>query len=87
MDIQQMDPRQLLSQSVPEDCKNCGGMMFKQSFMFRRISKILIGATQDQLVPIPVFRCDDCGSPIGDMVPNDDEQDNDDTQDNIIKMH
>jgi len=86
MDIQQMDPNQLLAQSIQEDCKNCGGVMFKQSFMFRRISKILVGATQDQLVPIPVFRCDDCGTPIGDMIPEDDEQEQSEDS-KIIKMH
>jgi len=84
MDIQQMDPTTLINQSKPEICGNCDGQFFRQTFMFRRISKILVGAPQDQLVPIPVFRCDDCGTPIGDMVPDDKDDDVDDS--NIIKM-
>lgn len=83
MDIQQLDPTTLMSQSQPEICAACSGKFFAQVFMFRRISKILVGAPQDQLVPIPVFRCDDCGTPIGDMVP-DEVSDIDDS--NIIKM-
>ena len=74
MDLSKMDPYMLLKNSKPEVCPNCDGSFFKQTFMFRRVSKILVGSPQDQLVPIPVFRCDDCGTPIGDMVPNDEEQ-------------
>lgn len=70
MELQGMSPSQLFAQSVPEVCSNCDGRFFAQTFMFRRVSKILVGAAQDQLVPIPVFRCDDCGTPIGDMVPD-----------------
>ncbi len=89
MDIQQMDPQMLLTQSKPEVCPNCDGNFFKQTFMFRRVSKILVGAPQDQLIPIPVFRCDDCGTPIGDMVPddNDDTPTNDNSEGKIIKMN
>ncbi len=75
MDLSKMDPYALLKNSKPEVCPNCDGSFFKQTFMFRRVSKILVGAPQDQLVPIPVFRCDDCGTPIGDMMPADDSSD------------
>lgn len=90
MDLSKMDPYTLLKNSKPEVCPNCDGSFFKQTFMFRRVSKILVGSPQDQLVPIPVFRCDDCGTPIGDMVPDDDagnaQSDNDDDG-KIIKMN
>lgn len=73
MDLQGMSPVGLLAQSVPEECANCGGRFYRQTFMFRRVSKILVGSPQDQLVPIPVFRCDDCGTPIGDMIPDEND--------------
>jgi hypothetical protein len=73
MELQGMSPAGLMTNSVPEDCVSCGGRFFKQTFMFRRVSKILVGAPQDQLIPIPVFRCDDCGTPIGDMVPDEEK--------------
>jgi len=85
MDIQQLDPKILLNQSKPEICPQCDGNFFRQTFMFRRVSKILVGAPQDQLIPIPVFRCDDCGTPIGDMVP-DDNNETEETDGKIIKM-
>lgn len=91
MDLSKMDPYALLKNSKPEVCPNCDGSFFKQTFMFRRVSKILVGAPQDQLVPIPVFRCDDCGTPIGDMVPEDGdaEQAQNDSDDGgkIIKLN
>lgn len=89
MDIQQMDPNMLLTQSKPEICPNCDGNFFRQTFMFRRVSKILVGAPQDQLIPIPVFRCDDCGTPIGDMVPDNDvdEVNNESDEGKIIKLN
>jgi hypothetical protein len=77
MDLHGISPAQLLSQSTPEVCSNCDGRFFAQTFMFRRVSKILVGSPQDQLVPIPVFRCDDCGTPIGDMMPDEDQLVND----------
>jgi hypothetical protein len=32
-----------------------GGKLFGQAFIIRRISKFLVGADEDQLIPIPVF--------------------------------
>jgi len=47
--------------ATPVECENCGGQFFKQSVMLRKIAKLLVGTDQDMLVPVPVFRCDDCG--------------------------
>jgi hypothetical protein len=81
-----ISPQQLIAQSVPEECENCGGEFFTQAFMFRRVSKILVGGTQDQLLPIPVFKCMDCGSPIMDMVPKDEEPVNNNREGKIIQL-
>jgi hypothetical protein len=32
-----------------------GGQLFGQAFVLRKISKFLIGASEDALIPIPVF--------------------------------
>lgn len=42
-------------------CEACGGIFFKQVVSLCIIPKLLIGAPQDVLQAIPVFRCDDCG--------------------------
>lgn len=73
---------QMMLQSKQESCKNCGGMFFDQAFMIRRLSKLVIGAPTDQLIPIPVLKCTDCGMPIEDMIPNI----KDDEDDKIIKL-
>ena len=50
----------------PEDlkdivCENCGGKYFRQVQAFKRLSALLSPSGKEQIVPIPSFRCDDCG--------------------------
>lgn len=68
-----IDPATIMAQSTQEKCKECGGILFKQVMAFRRISKVLAQSNQDQLVPIPVFVCNDCNTPIGDMLPKEEK--------------
>lgn len=46
----------------PIQCKECDGMYFRQVMSINKVSKFLTGADKDTMVPVPVFRCDDCGS-------------------------
>ena len=46
----------------PIICKECDGMYFRQVMAINKVSKLLTGADKDTMVPIPVFRCDDCGA-------------------------
>jgi len=46
----------------PITCKECDGMYFRQVMAINKVSKFLTGADKDTMVPIPVFRCDDCGA-------------------------
>lgn len=46
----------------PIICKACDGMYFRQVMAINKVSKLLTGADKDTMVPIPVFRCDDCGA-------------------------
>ena len=43
-------------------CKECGGMYFRQVMAINKVSKFLTGQDKDTMVPVPVFRCDDCGA-------------------------
>lgn len=72
--IETLSPQQLMAQSKEEQCNNCGGKFFRQSFAFRRLPKIYTGDPNDTLIPIPIFRCDDCGQPIIDMLPEEKEE-------------
>ena len=51
------------------ECENCGGVFFKQVVMLKRVPKLAVGAEQDVLAPIVVWRCDDCGSINEEFVP------------------
>jgi hypothetical protein len=46
----------------PIQCKECDGMYFRQVMAINRVSKLMTGADKDTMIPIPVFRCDDCGA-------------------------
>ena len=50
----------------PEDlddicCENCGGKYFRQVQAFKRLSGLLSPTGKEQIVPVPVFKCDECG--------------------------
>lgn len=56
--------QQMMANSKPYVCEVCGGKFFKQVVVMRVISKIFTGSPTDSLAPLPMFRCDDCGSPV-----------------------
>ena len=50
----------------PEDlkdivCENCGCKYFRQVNAFKRVSALISSSGKEQIVPLPTFRCDDCG--------------------------
>lgn len=49
-----------LDKTTPLTCDDCGSEIFKEVLFVRKISKILVGAQQDALYPIPVFACAKC---------------------------
>jgi|TARA_R100001509_G_scaffold110870_1_gene66499 uncharacterized Zn finger protein len=54
---QQMDP------STMKDvcCDNCGSRFFRQVHAFKVVSALVSSTGKEQIVPVPTFRCDDCG--------------------------
>lgn len=57
-DLQQ--PRIDLRECETIKCENCGGIYFKEALILKRVS-VLQGAPMNTEVPVPVYRCDDCG--------------------------
>lgn len=51
-------------------CESCGGKIFDIAFVVKKINKMAIGAPVDQMVPIQLFRCSDCGEVLKDSLPN-----------------
>lgn len=54
----------LLKGSNRLSCQSCSGIFFNQYLVFQKISKFKVGAPTDVIVPMPVHRCADCGTPI-----------------------
>ena len=54
---QQLDP------STMKDitCDECGCNYFKQVNAFKVVSALISQSGKEQIMPIPTFRCDDCG--------------------------
>lgn len=40
---------------------DCGGTMFKEKMMFKRISKLLSPSGKDEVYPMTILVCDKCG--------------------------
>ena len=50
----------------PEDlkdiiCENCGGKFFRAVQAFKRIGALVSPTGKEQIIPVPTYRCDDCG--------------------------
>jgi DNA-directed RNA polymerase subunit RPC12/RpoP len=58
-----------LTKTNPIACKECGGEVFVQGFSFRKTSKLLTGANEDEVIPIEIFLCGDCGALLNDLLP------------------
>lgn len=50
-------------------CDDCDGKVFRQASMFKRLSALISPNGKEQIVPIPVFRCDDCGHINNEFLP------------------
>jgi len=55
-----------MNSATPSDlqtisCPECGSIYFRQVLIINKISKFITGESADQLMPVPSFRCDDCG--------------------------
>jgi len=50
-------------------CEECGGKIFRQASMFKKLSALISPTGKEQIVPIPVFRCDDCGHINNEFLP------------------
>lgn len=44
-----------------EVCPKCGGKIYREAVVFKKISKLLTATQNDTIYPIPVYICDKCG--------------------------
>tara|TARA_S200002703_G_scaffold159925_1_gene175532 strand:- start:3188 stop:3403 length:216 start_codon:yes stop_codon:yes gene_type:complete len=52
------DTTAIICESPDDDCSSD---VFVQAFYIRKASKLLTGAPQDKIIPIPIFKCAKCG--------------------------
>ena len=55
-------------------CSACNGKVFRQASMFKILSALVSPTGKEQIVPIPVFRCDDCGNINDEFLPKSEKQ-------------
>ena len=56
------DPNQLNPMDLKDIvCEDCGGKYFRQVQGFKIVSALQSPTGKEQIMPIPTFRCDDCG--------------------------
>ena len=50
-------------------CEQCGSKYFRQVQGFKRLSALISPNGKEQIVPVPTFRCDDCGNINDEFLP------------------
>ena len=55
-------------------CEECGNRFFRQAVLIKRLSPLVSPSGKEQLVPMPVFRCDDCGHVNNQFLPPDEQE-------------
>jgi hypothetical protein len=58
-----------LDKTTPVVCSNCQNDVFQESIMLRKVSKFLIGSTEDSYQAIPIVSCSKCGTALQEMLP------------------
>jgi DNA-directed RNA polymerase subunit RPC12/RpoP len=52
-------------------CENCESKYFRQVQAFKRLSALISPSGKEQIVPIPIYRCDECGHINEEFLPKD----------------
>jgi len=53
-------------------CEHCGNQTFTQAFLFKKISAVMSPNGKASMIPLQVFKCDECGHINKDFIPNQD---------------
>ena len=50
-----------LSDADTMKCQKCENSIFIQGYVIKKISAIVSPTGKEQIIPVPTYRCDDCG--------------------------
>ena len=59
--MEDLSATDMLSKTDPVVCEKCGCDRFVQVTLLRKVSRFVIGAPEDGVIPIPTFSCQKCG--------------------------
>lgn len=62
-------PQFTLQDTEAIKCEKCGGEVFEEAMMLRKVSALLTGNGKPGIVPVPVFICSKCGHVNGEFLP------------------
>jgi len=48
---------------------NCGGNFFIPAVSFRKVSRLLTGGPKDAVIPVEVYLCCNCHTPLDELLP------------------
>jgi len=57
-----------LSDTTEVKC-GCGGIVFNEGMLLRRVSPLLAGPGRPTITPIPAVYCTKCGAPVHELLP------------------
>lgn len=67
--MENLESAAMLAKTTPIVCEECGCERFVEVTLLRKVSKLLIGAQDDAVIPIPTFACHKCGHINKDFMP------------------
>ena len=68
---QKQKPQQVkvdLGQADTIKCKSCGNYLFIHSFVLKKLSPLVSPTGQEEMIPIQVFSCGNCGAVLDGML-------------------
>ena len=68
---QKQKPQQVkvdLGQADTIKCNSCGNYLFIQSFVLKKLSPLVSPTGQEEMIPIQVFSCGNCGAVLDGML-------------------
>lgn len=70
LENQNQPPMVTIEQTTQYQCGECGNGLFDVKFMLRKASKLQTGYTNDMVVPIQVYACNECGTVADEFLPD-----------------
>lgn len=67
--MNQLPPNFNLNDARDMVCHKCDGKIFLPAYRFKKISRLLTGASKDSVMPVELYVCASCGTPMNELLP------------------